>query len=92
MLYKGYKIIGVREAAARTHNHWGNSWHYQVFYDTESGEVWTSEIYGLNNWLKPHSESVYSVLDTQRHVTMNEIKEAVIDCMYWLGKFRGGEN
>lgn len=76
----GLKIKGLRKASGATTNYGAYSPEYiEIFYDRNSGEVWT--VYqcslGQNNWTVYDDENVIKVCNTSRHMTMQEIADAI---------------
>lgn len=75
----GLKIKGLKAASGRTYDEKPYSdWHYMVFYNTETGEVWTDEIYGRNNWNEYHSDSIVKIANVVHHMTMQEIADEIL--------------
>ena len=80
----GRKITGIKNAAGRTHTESPYSnWHYMVFYDCESGEAWVKEIYGRNSWCVYDDNDIICIADTQSHMTMQDIADAINEKLNW---------
>lgn len=73
----GLKIKGLRSACGDTCNYgdYDNRYH-ELFYDRSTGEVWTVFRYG-NSWTEYHDKNVIKVCNTQHHMTMQEIADAI---------------
>lgn len=56
------KIAGLKKAvgAYRDANSGGrySQWHGKLMLDRETGELWTDEIYGRNNWREYHNPAI----------------------------------
>lgn len=76
----GLKIKGLKKASGETRNYGAYSGKYdEVFYDRTTGEVWTKFHYSLgeNEWTVYHDENIVKVCNTSRHMTMQEIMDAI---------------
>lgn len=75
----GLKLAGIKAASGTTKNERPYSdWHYMVFYNTETDEVWTLETYGQNNWyVYEHNPEIIRIADTRSHYTMQEIADLI---------------
>lgn len=76
----GLTIKGLRKASGNTVNWTARSGGYtEVFYDKSSGEVWTVDqvSLGQNSWTEYHDPSVVKVCNTSRHMTMQQIADAI---------------
>ena len=77
----GMKIVGLRKACSVTKDEPPYSdWHYQINYDTETGEVWTDCIFGRNTWNQYRESNIITVANTDRHMAMQEIADSIFDC------------
>lgn len=80
----GLKIKGLRKASGETCNYGECSGMYdEIFYDRATGEVWTVFQCSLGQqwWTRYHDENVLKVGNTQRHMTMQEIADAVYEAV-----------
>lgn len=78
----GLVINGLKAAAGKTENEKPYSnWHYMVFYDTSNGDVWTDAIYGRNSWNEYRDSDIVRIMDTQQHVTMQEIADRIFEVL-----------
>jgi hypothetical protein len=76
----GLKIKGLRNACGNTVNWDARSGGYtEIFYDRSNGEVWTVDqiSLGFNSWTEYHDPDVIKVCNTSRHMTMQEIADAI---------------
>ena len=75
----GLPMRGLKDASGRTYNEQRSSdWHYMVFYNTVSGEVWTAEVYGRNSWVVyAYNPEIIRVADVRKHMTMQQIADRV---------------
>ena len=76
----GLKIKGIKAASGETLNWYDTGWHTQISYDTESGEVYTSLHLG-DSWTQWDDDTVITVCHTTRHMTMQEIADAIARAM-----------
>lgn len=73
------KMRGLRKASGQTINWKANGWHTQVSYDTETGDIYTNDHCG-ESWSEYPSE-VITVCHTTRHMTMQQIADAIARAM-----------
>ena len=76
----GLNITGLKKASGATYNYGAYSPEYvEVFYDTDTGEVWTVYQYslGLNTWTEYHDPAVIKIGNYQRHATMQELADDI---------------
>lgn len=76
----GLKMVGLRSASGNTINWSPRSGGYtEVFYDMDSGDVWTVDQVSLghNSWTEYRSRDILRVCDTERHMTMQEIADMI---------------
>ena len=77
----GLTIKGLKRASGNTSNYGCYSPQYdEIFYDRETGEVWTKYQYSLgqNSWTQYNNENIIKVCNTQRHMSMQEIADAIV--------------
>lgn len=75
----GMKMVGLKAAAAATENYNTLGFRDDIFYDTETGEVWTRFHASENSWTEYHDSGVKLVCKTNKHMTMQEIADAIYD-------------
>lgn len=78
------KIKGIKKASGATLNWSPRSGGYtEIFYDCSTGEVWAVEqiSIGHNTWTEYHDENIIKICETERHMTMKEIKESIVACL-----------
>ena len=80
----GLKMSGLKKASAETVN-WrvGSGGHTQISYDRATGEILTNDHIG-QSWTEYHDPDVITVCYTNRHMTMQEIADAIRDMMAFL--------
>lgn len=74
------KIKNIKQAAGNTANWPASSGGYtEVFYNRETGEVWTVDqvSLGRNGWTQYDDPAIVKVCDTERHMTMKQIRTAI---------------
>ena len=71
----GINIKGLRKASGKTYNT-DCGLHFEVFYDKETGKVWTVE-QDPGLWTVYKGPAVTKVCDTSSHMTMQEIADAI---------------
>lgn len=78
----GLTIHGLKKASGETVNcgRYSPAYH-EIFYNRETGEVWAIYQYslGMNSWTHYHDNSVIKVCNTQDHMTVQEIADAIAD-------------
>ena len=78
----GLTITDLKKASAETKNYGCYSDKYnEVFYDIGNGEVWTKfqVSLGHNNWTEYHDPNVIKICNTSRHMSMQEIADAIYE-------------
>lgn len=86
----GYKMHGLKAASGETKNYGYYSGSYvQINYDVSTGDVWTDYHYSLgqNSWTEYHDSDVVTVCNTSRHMTMQEIADAIADAIADDGEY-----
>lgn len=76
----GLKIDGLKKASGETANYGAHSDLYdEIFYDRATGEVWTKFqcSLGQNSWTEYHDANVVKIGNTQQHMTMQQIADAI---------------
>lgn len=76
----GLTIKGLRKASGETSDYGAYSALYsEIFYDRATGEVWTvlQCNLGQNSWTEYHDPNVIKVGNTQRHMTMQALADAI---------------
>lgn len=78
------KIKGLRKACGNTAN-WGprSGGYTEIFYDRNSGEVWTVDQISLghNSWTSYRDPDIIKICETEHHMTMAEIREAIAEAL-----------
>lgn len=77
----GYKLVNLRKVSSETVN---NSRGYsQISYDMVTGELFENWHPGSpeNSWSEYHDPDVITVANTRKHMTMQQIADAVRDAM-----------
>lgn len=78
------KINGLRAACGETVD-WelGSGGYTEIFYNRESGEVWTIDQVSLghNSWTVYHDPNIIKVCSTSQHMTMQEIADAILEAV-----------
>jgi hypothetical protein len=71
----GMNMNGLKKASGETCN--CNRGYVQISYDRADGEVMAVYQLSDNDWTEYHSESIVTVANTRRHMTMQEIADAI---------------
>lgn len=82
--YHGLKIQGIRKASGSTGNWAPRSCGYdEIFYDLSTGDVWTipQVSLGCNSWTEYHDKNIIKICNTFRHMTMQEISDAIYEAV-----------
>lgn len=80
----GLKMTGLKAASGETHDYGYLSPSYvEIFYDRSTGEVWTVYQYslGMNWWTEYHDPDIIKVCNSQSHMTMQEIADAIAEAV-----------
>lgn len=80
----GLKIKELRKASGKTENYGAYSDRYnEIFYDRVTGEVWTifQVSLGQNWWTEYHDANIIKIGNTQHHMTMQQIADAIRDAV-----------
>ncbi|MGN0968113.1 MAG: hypothetical protein ACI4O3_02495 [Oscillospiraceae bacterium] len=78
----GIKMTGLKKASGNTVNWSLHSGGYtEIFYDRSTGEIWTKDqiSIGQNSWTVYHDPDVIKICNTSRHMTMQQLSDAVRD-------------
>ena len=73
------KMHGLKRASGETINYGNTGWHTQISYDMETGDVYTDLLLG-ESWSE-YPPEVITVCHTTRHMTMQEIADAIARAM-----------
>ena len=73
------KMLGLKRASGETVNYGNTGWHTQISYDTEAGDIYTNDHCG-ESWSE-YPPEVITVCHTTRHMTMQEIADAIYDAV-----------
>lgn len=80
----GLTIKGLRKASGETSDYGAYSAMYsEIFYDRATGEVWTvlQCNLGQNSWTEYHDPNVIKVGNTQHHMTMQALADAIYEAV-----------
>lgn len=80
----GLKMLNLKEASSNTGDYGYNSAMYdELFYNKATGEVWTvfQCSLGQNTWTEYHDSNIIKICNTDKHMTMQEIADAIRDRM-----------
>lgn len=86
----GIKIKGIRKASGMTQDYGYYSGHYvEIFYDRVTGDVWGKHQYslGCNSWTVYHDADIIKICNTSRHMTMQDIADAIFEKNIEEGEF-----
>lgn len=78
----GMKIKGLKKASGQTMDYGDSSGKYdEVFFDRSTGETWTvfQCSLGGNSWTEYRDSNVIKICNTSRHMTMQELADAIRD-------------
>ncbi len=74
----GYKMVGLEEASKSTDNYAkGSGCRDDIYYDQDTGEVWTRFFAGENEWCEYRDDAIIKVGATARHVSAQAIADMV---------------
>lgn len=75
----GIIIKGLRKASGETQNYTDDTRYEEIFYNRETGEVWTKFqcSIGQNNWTQYHDPAIIKICNTSRHMTMQQIADRI---------------
>lgn len=82
--YHGLTIKGLRKASGSAVNWAPRSGGYdEIFYDLSTGDVWTvaQVSLGCNSWTEYRDGNVIKICNTSRHMTMQEISDAIYEAV-----------
>lgn len=85
----GLKINGLKAASGETRNYSDRALYDELFYDRATGEVWTvfQCSLGCNSWTVYHSPNVIKICNTARHMTMQEIADAIYEAVCGMQRY-----
>lgn len=73
----GLNIVGLRNASGETYNrHWRDQSHDEIFYNMETGEVWTVYQYGLKTRVYD-DPNIIKIGNAWKHETMQSIADMI---------------
>lgn len=86
----GIKMVNLREISGETVNN--NQGYSQISYDTATGELLETWHVGSSDcsWTVYHDPSIIHVCNTRRHMTMQQLADAVRDALAWEAKVKSG--
>lgn len=75
----GIIIKGLRKASGETQNYTDDTRYEEIFYNRETGEVWTKFqcSIGQNSWTQYHDPAIIKICNTSRHMTMQQIADRI---------------
>ncbi len=74
-------VMNDLETASRSTVDWSCSgWHTQIFYDTETGDIYTRDHTG-ESWTEFHDPAVIFVCNTSRHMSQQAIVDAIFSAV-----------
>lgn len=79
-------MTGLKKTSGSTENYCYYSGKYnEIFYDTETGEVWSVFQYSLggNSWTEYHDENIVKICNTYKHMTMQEIADCIFNRVHF---------
>ena len=77
-------IKGLKKTSGMTRDFGPYSGHYiEIFFDRKTCEVWGVWQYSLghNTWTEYHDPNVIKICNTDHHMKMVEIAEAISECL-----------
>ena len=81
MVYKhGLNIKGLKKASGKTYDT-PEGLYFEIFYDRDSGEVWTVE-QQAGQWSRYREDNIIRICGTNRHMTMQEIADEIPDTLF----------
>nr|DAG42283.1 MAG TPA: hypothetical protein [Caudoviricetes sp.] len=81
----GLKMRGLKSASGDTKNY-GRGCYIQISYNTRTGEVLTDLHCSLggNSWTEYRDRDITTIKNTSRHMTMQEIADAIAQELDWM--------
>ena len=75
----GIIIKGLRKASGETQNYTDDTRYEEIFYNRETGEVWTKFqcSIGQNSWTQYHDPAIIKICNTSRKMTMQQIADRI---------------
>lgn len=73
----GIKMVGIKKACGNTQSYKHNDWHNDIYYNKETGEVWTVFHRDRNERTVYHDAAIVRVGITARHLKMQEIADMI---------------
>lgn len=85
------KMEGLEEASKATCD-WppDSGGHTEVFYNRDTGRVWTVDQVGENNWSEYRDPAIIKVGDTDRHVSAQKIADWITEEVTLLEEYEKG--
>ena len=82
----GLKMKGLKKASGSTVNYTDAAWYNEIFYDVETGDVWTvfQCSLGCNFETVYHDKNIVKICNTGKHMTMQAIADRIHEKMCWL--------
>lgn len=79
----GITMKGLRKASGATMDYNDDSKYDEIFYNRETGEIWTvfQVSMGRNSWTQYDDPKIVKVCNTSRHMTMQAIADAIRDTL-----------
>lgn len=75
----GMNIKGLRKASGETQNYTDDTRYEEIFYNRETGEVWTKFQYSIGqcSWTQYQDPAIIKICNTSRHMTMQQIADRI---------------
>lgn len=79
----GLTMKGLRKASGDTQSYRDAASYDEIFYNRESGEIWTrfQHSLGFNSWTQYHDPAIVKICNAQHHMTMQAIADAIHDSL-----------
>lgn len=75
----GLKMVGLKQASSETFNRkWRDQSHDEIFYNKETGEVWTIYQYGMKTRVYD-DPNIIKIGNVWKHTTMKEIADMIAE-------------
>lgn len=89
----GLEMVGLKKTSGETEDYGAYSPNYnEIFYNLETGEVWAkfATSLGQNSWTEYDDKAIIKICNTSRHMTMQEIADAIAESVEQISAAKEG--